>query len=101
MKTTMKKIVTLSLIMILVSFAASAQVRAKGRMVGRKCATVRNITPFERHNLRKDVMRQRTAQRIAKRDGVVTPIERVRIHRLKADTRRDAFRYSHNNRRRF
>lgn len=101
MKTTMKRIVTLSLIMILVSFAASAQIGAKGRHAGRKCIVARNINPLERHELRKDVLRQRTAQRIAKRDGLVTPIERVRIHRLKAETRRDAFRYSHNNRRRF
>jgi hypothetical protein len=31
---------------------------------------------------------------------VITPIERRKLHRSKCDTRRDAFRFRHNGRRR-
>jgi hypothetical protein len=95
----MKKITLFSLVMLLLSFASSAQIGAKKRCVNRQGVTSR-VTPLERQELRKDVLRQRTAQRMAKRDGVVTPVERIRIHRLKGETRRDAFRYTHNRRNR-
>jgi hypothetical protein len=90
----MKKMALLGLILVLISVAASAQ----RRLPGRNNARVYNsrITIPERQVIRKDMLRVRTAQRIAQRDGVVTPVERVRIHRLKSKTRRDAvrFRYS-------
>lgn len=95
----MKKIVALTVIMALFTMAASAQAGIKNRVGANRCASKR-ITPIERHELRKDAVKVRTAQRIAKRDGVVTPRERVTIHRLKAETRRDAFRYTHNRRNR-
>lgn len=95
----MKKIVTLTVMMALFTMAATAQVGIKNRAGAKRCVTQR-ITPIERHELRKDAVKLRTAQRIAKRDGVVTPRERVTIHRLKAETRRDAFRYTHNRRNR-
>lgn len=58
------------------------------------------ITRMERKHLRGDAIRLNMAQRNARRDGVITPVERVRIHRLKADTRRDLFRFRHNGRQR-
>ncbi|MFM2337106.1 MAG: hypothetical protein RL115_299 [Bacteroidota bacterium] len=95
----MKKIIALTVVMALFTMAASAQVGFKNSVGAKRCATQR-ITPIERHELRKDAVKLRTAQRIAKRDGVVTPKERVTIHRLKAESRRDAFRYTHNRRNR-
>jgi hypothetical protein len=95
----MKKILFFSLMLLTLTVAASAQIGAKNRCANRRGIATR-LTPVEKHDLRKDVLRQRTAQRMAKRDGVVTPVERIRIHRLKAETRRDAFRYTHNRRNR-
>jgi hypothetical protein len=99
----MKKILVFSLILILISAAASAQAGPGSRF--RKQGTQRGfnqgqLTRPEKFELRKDVFRTRIMQRRARRDGVITPIERRRIHRSKCDTRRDAFRFNHNGRRR-
>lgn len=95
----MKKIVTLSLILVLISFAASAQVGVRKHRSGRNC-TRNQITVGERVELRKDAIRYKMLQRRSQRDGIVTPIERRRIQRAKTEIRRDAFRFKHNPRRR-
>ncbi len=90
----MKKIALLGLVIMILSIGASAQIR--GYRLRNSSVYNQRITIPERHQLRRDVLRVRVAQRMAGRDGIVTPVERVRIHRLKSKTRRDAvrFRYS-------
>jgi hypothetical protein len=99
----MKKILVFSLILVLISAAASAQAGPGSRF--RKQGMYRGfnqgqLTRPEKFELRKDVYRTQLLQRRARRDGIVTPVERIRIHRSKCDTRRDLFRFKHNGRRR-
>jgi hypothetical protein len=99
----MKKILVFSLLLVLISAAASAQAGSGSRY--RKQGIQRGfnqgqLSRPEKLELRKDVYRTQIMQRRARRDGIVTPIERRRIHRSKCDTRRDAFRFRHNGRRR-
>ena len=90
----MKKILVFSLILVLTSVAASAQV---GRGNGlRKSQLNRN----ERIELRQDVFRNQSIRKRARRDGVITPIERRRMHRSKCESPRDLVRFRHNGRRR-
>ena len=99
----MKKILFFSLLLVLISAAASAQAGSGSRF--RKQGIQRGfsqgqLTRPEKFELRKDVSRNLILQRRSHRDGVVTPIERRKIHRSKCDTRRDAFRFKHNSCRR-
>jgi hypothetical protein len=99
----MKKILTLGFILVFISAAASAQHGPGNRIRKQRVnqgISNNHITRPERHQLRKDVVRYKAAQRIARRDGVVSPLERRRLNRLKTDTRRDAFRFRHNGRNR-
>jgi hypothetical protein len=91
----MKKILIFSLIFVITSAAASAQVRSQGIFPDNK-----QLTRHERKELRRDMARNHFIKRRAERDGVVTPMERRRIRRSKCDTRRDLFRFRHNGRRR-
>lgn len=99
----MKKILFLSLILTLVSAAVSAQ-RGPGFRSNRQRAVAGfysgQITRPERFELRKDLVRQRAIQHHAHRDGVITPIEKRRIHKAKCNTRRDVIRFRHNGRNR-
>lgn len=97
----MKKITVVSLILILFSVTASAQ-RGPGIRKQRATQGFHNgqVTRPERVQLRNDVIRLKMVQRNAKRDGVVTPIEKRRINKMKCNTRRDAFRFKHNGRNR-
>ena len=95
----MKKLIGLSLVLLIISAAASAQAGIRKQRTGRKCYS-NQITLGERAELRRDLTRTRILQRRSQRDGIVTPMERRRIQMSKADTRRDAFRYRHNARRR-
>jgi hypothetical protein len=90
----MKKILVLSFILALISTAASPQV-GPGRDLRKN-----QLTRFEKMELRKDVLRSQLLKKRAGRDGVITPFERRMIYRSKCDTRRDAFRFKHNGRRR-
>ena len=99
----MKKILVFSLLLVFISAAASAQAGPGSRF--RKQGVQRGfnqgqLSRPEKMELRKDVFRNQILKRRVRRDGVVTPIERKRLHRAKCDTRRDAFRFSHNSRRR-
>jgi hypothetical protein len=97
----MKKILVLSLVLVFATITVSAQ-RGPGDRIRkyRMYQGVRSgeITRLEGLHLRKDAIRLNMVQRNARRDGVVTPAERVRIHRLKADTRRDLYRFRNNGR---
>lgn len=95
----MKKIIGLSLILMVLSVAASAQTAIRKHRAARHCPR-NQVTVGERAELRKDAVRYKMVQRRAKRDGVVTPMERRRVQRAKAEVRRDAFRFKHNIRRR-
>ena len=98
----MKKILSISFILILLSAAASAQRPGDNirRHYVRQGFSNGQITRGERFELRKDAVRYKAAQLHARKDGIVTPLERRRIHKLKCETRRDAFRFKHNGRRR-
>lgn len=85
----------LLLLFLILSAAANAQ-----RRVYAYADRDRAMTRFERLRLQRDVLHLRVTNRIATRDGIISPEERVRIHRAKAKTRRDAYRFRHNNRRR-
>lgn len=89
----MKRIIPIALILLLFSVAASAQ---GGLRNYRARAT--EITRFERLQLRKDVLQYRIAQRNAERDGMLTPLEKRRLQKMKQKARRDAFRFRHNGR---
>lgn len=94
----MKKIVMLSVLLVLLAAAASAQRNVRVQRFNNSLR--REITPLERFELRKDTHRYIMMQRRARRDGTITPFERYRIHKAKNHLRRDAYRFKHNNRRR-
>jgi hypothetical protein len=99
----MKKLFTLGLILVLLSVTASAQ-RGQGDRFRRHRMTngfySGQLTRPERFELRKDQFRYKTSQRRARRDGIVTPFERRRLHKIKQHGRRDQFRFRHNGHRR-
>lgn len=99
----MKKILVFSLILVFISAASSAQAVRGSRFRNQGFQRGFNqgqLSRPEKFELRKDVYRSLVLQRRARRDGLVTPVERRRIHRSKCDTRHDAFRFRHNGRRR-
>jgi hypothetical protein len=102
---TMKtKIILAGLFLTFFTVAASAQIRHSERLNhNRFHQGVRNseITRHEARELRKDHFQLRKTQRLARRDGIVGPLERKRIHRLKREHRRDFIRFNHNRQRRF
>ena len=95
----MKKILTFSLLLVLISAAASAQVgqdsRFRKRPVQRGFSNGQFTRP-ERFELRKDHFRYNLMQRKAHRDGIVTPFERRRLYMIRQHNRRDLFRFRHN-----
>lgn len=98
----MKKLVALGLILTLLSAAAVAQgprdrIRHHSIRQGFRSG---ELTRLERIELRKDQFRLERMERSARRDGRVTPYERRKLHKMRAHTRREAFRFKHNNRRR-
>jgi len=95
----MKTSVYLALILTIISSAAPAQRITGGGISTQNFNTVRVIRP-ERFQLRRDVIRLRIVQRNARRDDIVTPTEKRRIHKAKSKGRRDAFRTRHNRRNR-
>ncbi len=93
----MKKILFATLAIVVLSVTVSAQ---GGLRRGICRSGDQRITRVERMQLRKDVVRQGVARRVASRDGIVTPMERRKLNALKRDTRRDVFRYRNNGRNR-
>jgi hypothetical protein len=99
----MKKIVSISIVLLLLSAATFAQRRTGEnirRHYVRQGLSNGQITRGERFELRKDVLRYKAAERHIRRDGKITPLERRRLHKMKQHTRRDAFRFKHNRRHR-
>lgn len=99
----MKKVLLLSLILTLFAAAASAQ-RGPGYRTHRQWTVAGfnsgQITRPERFELRKDLVRQRVIQHHARRDGIITPMEKRKIHKATCNTRRDLIRFRHNGRNR-
>ena len=97
----MKKITALSLILILFSVAASAQRGPGDRLRRYRTSQGFNsgqITRPEKFQLKKDAVRLNMVHRNVRRDGVVTPLEKRRLHKAKCKNRRDTFRFRHNGR---
>ena len=90
----MKKIFVLSSLFMMIAVASFAQ-RGPGDHDFKKG----NYSKSERFEIRKDMARVNGVQRNARRDGVVTPYEKRKIHKAKCHTRRDAVRFKHNGRR--
>jgi hypothetical protein len=100
----MKKLLTLGLALILISAMASAQKEPGDRF--RRHRIERGfrhgqINRPERFQLRKDEFRYNMAQRNARRDGFVGPMEHRRLYKMRRHDRREAFLFRHNGRRRF
>lgn len=96
----MKKILVLSLSLVLLSVAASAQQdnvgdRFRRHRVERGFNNEQTTRP-ERHQLRRDHFRYKIAQHRARRDSFVGPIERRRLHKMRNHNRHEMFRYRHN-----
>lgn len=99
----MKRFLTLGFILVLLSVTASAQQGPGNRFRRQRMTNGFNngqLTRPERFELRKDEFRYKTSQRRARRDGIVTPFERRRLHKIRQHGRRDQFRFRHNGRRR-
>jgi len=99
----MKKILPLSLILLFLSVTALAQRGQGNRIRGYRTTPYvgsGQITRPERFELRKDQFRYQTTRRKARRDGYITPFEKRELQKRKRATRRDAFRFRHNGRRR-
>jgi hypothetical protein len=98
----MKKLLLFSIVAVLLTVTVSAQ-RAGDRLQKhsiRQGFRSGQLTRPERFELRKDRVRYHRMDRRAHRDGVVTPIERRRLHHKKTQNRREVFRYKHNRHRR-
>lgn len=93
----MKKLLYLSLILILSATAASSQLIIKVPVRPQGFNNQRISRP-ESFQLKMDVVRLNIIQSIARKDGIVTPFERRKINKEKCTIGRDAFRFKHNNR---
>jgi hypothetical protein len=99
----MKKVFILSFILLSISAVASAQVRPGERFRKQRIengCNRRQITRPERMDLKKDQFRYQMEKRRTFRDGMVTPLERRKLGKMKRHERRDLFYFKHNNRRR-
>lgn len=99
----MKKIPALGLILILFSVAASAQRGPNNRLRRYRTSQDFNsgqITGPEKFQLKKDAIRLNMIQWNVRRDGVITPHEKRRVHKAKCKNRRDTFRFRLNGRNR-
>jgi hypothetical protein len=94
----MKQLFVLTLVLLVVAGSSAAQT-TRDRFQ-RQRIRVSEITTAERLDIRRDLLRYERMQQRAKRDGVVTPEERRKLKRKKAENRREIFRYRHNKNRR-
>ncbi len=94
----MKKILLFSFMFVFISATASAQIRHREAFPNFR-SNSNQLTWNEKKEIRRDAVRNHMIKRRALRDGIVTPIERRKIHQSKCDTRRDLFRFRHNSRR--
>lgn len=99
----MKKIITLTLIITILGLTASAQRGQNGRFDrGRITMGLNNggFTRIEKSRLQQNAFRYRLAQRHARRDGFVSPMERRRLRKMRGRERRELFFFRHNGNRR-
>ena len=99
----MKKIITLGLALILISAMASAQQVSGDRFRRHRIEqgfSNGQINRPERFQLRKDQFRYKVAQRNARRDGFVSPMEHRRLCKMRRHDRREVFLFRHNGRNR-
>jgi len=95
----MKKIILSGLLIALISVTANAQRKPADRIQRFRIERgfdKAEINRAERFHLRKDQLRYRIAQRRVKRDGIVTPMERRRLMKMKRHNRQELFRFKHN-----
>ena len=99
----MKKILILGLCVVLLTTVAGAQARPGDRFRHQRIREGfrdGQINRAERFRLHRNEARFRIARKHARRDGVVSPMERRRMLKMKRHQRHEIFRYKHNNRRR-
>ena len=100
----MKKILILSLSLVLLSVAASAQQDNVGDHLRRhrieRSFNNHQLTRPERHQLRRDHFRYKIAQHRARRDGFVGPVERRKLHKMRRHNLHETYRLRHNRRHR-
>lgn len=96
----MKRIFALSMLMLTLIVTASAQGSCDKyrRHSVRQGVRSGELTRFESMQLRKNHMRINSMERSAHRDGVVTPYERKKIYKAKAQNRKETYRFKHNRR---
>ncbi len=94
----MKKIVTVSIVFLLLSAAAFAQrdESNRDRKDFPKSFDKGRVTRGERSELRKDAVRYKAAKHHARKDGKISAGERKRLHKMRKHNRHDAFRFKHN-----
>lgn len=99
----MKKILLLGFILALFAAAASAQQTENHRFRHqREMQSSRRgeLSRSEARKLRHDQLRYRVARRRAQRDGIITPLERRRLYKMRRHERREMYGFRHNNYRR-
>ena len=99
----MKKLIILTLIITILGLTSSAQRGQSGRYDrGRITMNLNNggLTRIEKSRLQHDAFRYKLAQRHARRDGFVSPMERRRLRKMRARERRESFYFRHNDGRR-
>lgn len=94
----MKKMVSLSLFLLITSSTVMAQRIITGVRVGTQRFNSLKVKGPERFQLRRDALRLKIVQRNARRDGILTPLEKRRIHKAKSKTCRDVIRLRNNGR---
>jgi len=99
----MKKIFFLGLILTLFSVVASAQVTEGQRFRHQREMRSSHRGELNRYELRRlhqGEFRYKMSRRRAHRDGIITPFERRRIHKMRRHQRHELYRFRHNNRHR-
>jgi hypothetical protein len=91
----MKKILLIACLFTLMGTAASAQTLRHRGMNNRT-----GITRLEAMDLRRDHQRIKVARFRAQRDGIVTPVEKRKLRKMKRHQRREFFFYKNNRNRR-
>lgn len=92
----MKKLLTLSLLLLLLSLAASAQINTVDRVRRIRVTNSGSITKIERLQLYRDQLRYKIVQRNARRDGIITPAERRKTQKARRKCRVDSIRFRNN-----
>ena len=93
----MKKLFVLGLLFTLFTISAEAQIRPYAR---RNVPVRSTITVREGLDIRRDHQRYKMARFRAQRDGVITPVEKRKLRKMKRQERRQFFYYRHNGNRR-